>query len=129
MTNSQGVSFSLILNLFSKDLVTKLKAKLDAGRKSKEKTTSKRTSKAVRTAHVEEEVILTRTDKHGNIYPLKVSGEESTPRKKRRKAKKVGHKLSNDVFFHLVMCRFLQELQWLAADPEVPCLQDTCCLT
>ena len=129
MTNFQRVSFSLILNLFSKELVTQLKAKLDAGRKSKETTTSKRTPKAGRKTQVEEEVILTRTDKHGNIYPLKVSGEESTPMKKRRKVKKVGHEPSNDVFYHLVMCRLLQELQWVANDPEVPCVQDTVCLT
>eukprot|EP00112_Aurelia_sp_Birch-Aquarium-sp1_P024827 Seg800.10 transcript_id=Seg800.10/GoldUCD/mRNA.D3Y31 product="CWF19-like protein 2" protein_id=Seg800.10/GoldUCD/D3Y31 len=73
----------------NEELVTQLQAKLDAGRKSKEQTTSKRSSGAVRKVNEEEEVILTRTDKHGNIYPLKVSGEESAPRKKRRKVKKI----------------------------------------
>ena len=37
----------------------------------------------------EEEILLTRTDKHGNIYPLKISGEEPIPRKKKKKLKPV----------------------------------------
>ena len=51
-------------------------------------SSSKQESK-VKTTEKEEEIILTRTDKHGNVYPLKVSGEESQPRKKRKKMKKV----------------------------------------
>lgn len=73
-----------------KELAESLKAKLEAGKSSK--ATSKRkqiSSKDEENAEKGEEIILTRTDRHGNVYPLKVSGEEPEPRKKRKKTKKV----------------------------------------
>ncbi|XP_065059112.1 CWF19-like protein 2 [Rhopilema esculentum] len=71
----------------NEDLVEQLKARLAAGRvtTSREAGSKEEPSKP----REEDEVILTRADKHGNIYPLKISGEEPSPRKKRRKTKKI----------------------------------------
>ena len=69
-----------------------MKAKLEAGGQPSSGKALKAKTESKRNAVVEEkeeDVILTRTDKHGNTYPLKVSGEEPEPRKKRRKVKAV----------------------------------------
>jgi len=78
--------------LGDQELADKLKAKLEAGRQQssgKALKTKKESKRGIMVEEKEEEVILTRTDKHGNIYPLQVSGEEPEPRKKRRKVKAI----------------------------------------
>ncbi len=75
--------------IFSKELAEQLKRKLAEGRKATSSEASSSSTKQSRGEGNEEDVILTKTDKHGNLYPLRVSGNDTEPRRKRKKLKKV----------------------------------------
>lgn len=80
-----------------KEVADRLKAKLEAGRRiasRKDTSVQRKLSTTIEkdAGKEEEEVVLTRTDRHGNVYPLKVSGDDPEPKRKRRKTKKVGSK-------------------------------------
>eukprot|EP00794_Sanderia_malayensis_P018404 gene18404-20259_t len=73
----------------NEELAEQLRHKLEEGKKTVSSGSKKHSRDKGKEEEVAEEVILTRTDRHGNLYPLKTSGEDAEPRRKRKKLKKI----------------------------------------
>ena len=89
-----------------KELAAKIKTEIEQGRKAREMHIKSQplTNKKEKTKDTEE-VLLTRTDRFGNVRPLQ--GREHTESSQPRRREKVLNQLGFVAEFHVVLCNLM----------------------